>query len=153
MLFAECGPFCALQACCEGVQVEIVMPEIDIFDSSTSIITLDLKSCGSVPSQGGLSLSFFARYALLHSLRRPRRRARPVVHFLTKAVALQLGGTPTRLRCTCLRTGGSLTATCSTGPFGVVVFSVSPPFSSTLSAPIQLRNRGVRGWRWSVADI
>ena len=27
MLFAECGPFCALQACCEGVQmvaIEIV---------------------------------------------------------------------------------------------------------------------------------
>ena len=38
MLLAVCGPFCALQACCEGVQVEI-----DIFDSSTSIITLDHK--------------------------------------------------------------------------------------------------------------
>ena len=41
MLFAECGPFCALQACCEGVQVEIVMSEIDIFVSSMSAITLD----------------------------------------------------------------------------------------------------------------
>ena len=40
MLFAECGPFCA-QACCEGLQVETVMPEIDIFVSSTGIITLD----------------------------------------------------------------------------------------------------------------
>ena len=44
MLFAECGPFCALQACCEGLQVEIVMPEIDIFVSSTGIITLDHKT-------------------------------------------------------------------------------------------------------------
>ena len=43
MLFAECGPLCALQACYEGVQVEIVVPEIDIFLSSTSIITLDHK--------------------------------------------------------------------------------------------------------------
>ena len=41
MLFAECGPSWALQACCEGVQVEIVMPEFDIFVSSTSTITLD----------------------------------------------------------------------------------------------------------------
>ena len=41
MLFAECDPFCALQACYEGVQVETVMSEIDIFVSSTGIITLD----------------------------------------------------------------------------------------------------------------
>ena len=34
MLFAVCGPFCALQPCCEGVQVKIVMPENDIFVSS-----------------------------------------------------------------------------------------------------------------------
>ena len=44
MLFAECGPFCALQACCEGLQVEIVMPEIDIFVSSTSVFILDHKT-------------------------------------------------------------------------------------------------------------
>ena len=71
------------------------------------------------------------RPLLLPSLR-PRRRARAVVRFLTKAVAHQLGGTPTQLEMHVL-----VTATVSTGP--------SPPFSSTLSAPIQLRNRGVRG--------
>ena len=43
LLFAECGPICALQAWCEGVQVEIVMSEIDLFVSSTSIVTLDHK--------------------------------------------------------------------------------------------------------------
>ena len=41
ILFAECGPFCALQKYCEGVQIEIVMPEVDVFVSSTSTITLD----------------------------------------------------------------------------------------------------------------
>ena len=41
ILFAECGPFCALQACCEGVQVEFVMPEFDVFVSLTSTNTLD----------------------------------------------------------------------------------------------------------------
>ena len=40
ILFAECGPFCALQGS-EGVQIEIVMPEFDVFVSSTSTITLD----------------------------------------------------------------------------------------------------------------
>ena len=43
MLFAECGPFSALQACYEGVQVEFVMSKIDIFVSSISFITLDHK--------------------------------------------------------------------------------------------------------------
>ena len=38
VLFAECGPFCALQACCKGVQVETVMSEIDFFASSTGNI-------------------------------------------------------------------------------------------------------------------
>ena len=41
MLFAECNPLCALQACYEAVQVESVMSEIDIFVSPTGIITLD----------------------------------------------------------------------------------------------------------------
>ena len=41
MLFADCNPFCALQVCFEGVQVETVMSEIDIFVSSTGITTLD----------------------------------------------------------------------------------------------------------------
>ena len=42
MLFAECVPFCALQACYdEGVPVETVMSEIDIFVSPTGIITFD----------------------------------------------------------------------------------------------------------------
>ena len=40
MLFAECGPFCAQQAFSESFQVEIVVSQIDIFVSSTSIITL-----------------------------------------------------------------------------------------------------------------
>ena len=39
VLFAECGPFCALQACCKGVQVETVMSEIDFFASSTGNIS------------------------------------------------------------------------------------------------------------------
>ena len=38
-----CGPFCAPQACSESVQVEIVVPLIEIFVSPTSIITLDHK--------------------------------------------------------------------------------------------------------------
>ena len=38
-----CGPLCAPQACYEGVQVEIVVSQIDIFVSPTSIITLDHK--------------------------------------------------------------------------------------------------------------
>ena len=33
ILFAECDPFRALHACFEGVQVETVMSEIDIFVS------------------------------------------------------------------------------------------------------------------------
>ena len=41
VLFAECGPFCALQACCKGFQVETVRSEIDFFASSTGNITLD----------------------------------------------------------------------------------------------------------------
>ena len=41
ILFAECDPFRALQACFEGVRVETVMSEIDIFVSSTGVITLD----------------------------------------------------------------------------------------------------------------
>ena len=41
ILFAECDPFRALQACIEGVRVETVMSEIDIFVSSTGVITLD----------------------------------------------------------------------------------------------------------------
>ena len=40
MLFAECDPSCA-QACYEGVQVETVMSEIDIFVTPTAIITFD----------------------------------------------------------------------------------------------------------------
>ena len=43
MLFAVCGPFCALQACYEAVLLETVMSEIDIFASPTGIITLDHK--------------------------------------------------------------------------------------------------------------
>ena len=43
MLFAVCSPFCALQACYEGVQVEIVVSGIDIFVSSISIVALDHK--------------------------------------------------------------------------------------------------------------
>ena len=46
MLFAECGPcgpFCAPQAFSESLQVEIVVSQIDIFVSPTSIITLDHK--------------------------------------------------------------------------------------------------------------
>ena len=43
MLFPECEPICAMQACCERVQVETVMSEIDNCVSSTSIITLDHK--------------------------------------------------------------------------------------------------------------
>ena len=41
MLFAVCSSFCALQACCESVQVEIVMSEFDISVSSLSFFTLD----------------------------------------------------------------------------------------------------------------
>ena len=45
---------------------------------------------------------------------------------------------------------GSLTATGSTGPFGVVVFTVSPPFSSTLSAPFSY---GIEVFADDAADI
>ena len=41
ILFAEFDSFRALQACFEGVRVETVMSEIDIFVSSTGVITLD----------------------------------------------------------------------------------------------------------------
>ena len=61
MLFAECGPFCALQECCEGVQVEFVMPEFDIFVSSTSTITLDhnkLKNNTFVENNGHFDNEF-----------------------------------------------------------------------------------------------
>ena len=45
MLFAECDPLCALQARYEGVQVETVMSEFDIFVSRrpNGVITLDHK--------------------------------------------------------------------------------------------------------------
>ena len=53
MLFAVCAPFWALQACSEGVQVEIVMSEFDIFVSSMSIITLDhMKSLKNITLDG-----------------------------------------------------------------------------------------------------
>ena len=61
MLLAECGPFCALQECCEGVQVEFVMPEFDIFVSSTSTITLDhnkLKNNTFVENNGHFDNEF-----------------------------------------------------------------------------------------------
>ena len=53
MLFAVCALFWALQACSEGVQVEIVMSEIDIFVSSMSIATLDhMKSLMNITLDG-----------------------------------------------------------------------------------------------------
>ena len=76
ILFAECDPLCALQACYETVQVKTVMSEIDIFVSPTGIITLDhmekLKHSTFVGNIGHFDdeIDFAAQRAWTSSLRR-----------------------------------------------------------------------------------
>ena len=88
MLLAECGPFCALQECCEGVQVEFVMPEFDIFVSSTSTITLDhnkLKNNTFVENNGHFENEFdFAGFKGLGHQASEDRFVFPIFHWASR---------------------------------------------------------------------